>query len=553
MNAMWLRVTVLIAFLVGSEPLLAQQIRGVVRDSATGTPIAGAVVALLRADGATVARGLTDVDGTFSIGPAAAARRIRVLRIGFRPTEVLVGTQAMQIAMTKVSMVLDAVTVSASSCQRWTGRESAMAVYEHARAALLAMVLARSKRGSFVALRYDQTLEGTSDHIVRNVVRVDSTTRSSVSFSAALGAPDFVESGFGRQQADGFEFLAPDADILLDERFARGYCFHLAPPAPGRVGQIGLGFAAARPARDRVDIEGTLWVDTIGRTLRDIEFRYVGLDPFLERFRPGGRIAFEELSNGTMLITQWALRLVGTRIDTVREHRRGGRVENVERTGVVASIAGGELASAWWPDGTRYEGSLGRLLIQARNEDGPVAGARFRLVDTPIERASDSVGRAELAPLVPGPYEVVIIDSALKQLSLTIPTGVQFMAARDSVHSATISVPTLAEYVARRCTDSGRRPPVGSRYLLARVLTPYDEPVGDLDYLIEKRPINSESLEAPVAKGEIGTDGVIELCSPRLEPGSFITITITRRGQPPIVVSRTVTEEVTLMRIPHKP
>lgn len=509
---------ILIASLVFAVPAGAQEIRGFVRDSASRAPIAGAVVVLLAPDGATLDRGLTNGEGIFAVGPAPAAQRIRVLRIGFRPREIQLDGRPIDVAMTKVNAMLEAVTVTASSCPTRSDRGSALSVYEQARAGLLAMVVARQRRGNFVIVRYDQTMRGTTDRVERNIVRIDSSTRSNVAFTAALDAKDFLEAGFGRQRADGFEFLAPDADVLLDDRFARGYCFHITAPSAERPNQIGLGFAAPRREANRVDVEGTLWVDTLGRALRDIEFRYVGLEPVIERLGPGGSISFGEMRNGNVLITRWRMRLVGAVNYTVTERRRGGRDEAVEKSDLVASVSGGELATARWPDGTVFHAPLGRLRLRAVRADGsPAAGVRLQLVDTPFGGSTDSAGVLQVSRLVSGPYEVVVLDSAMQRVGLTLPTGVRFNASSDSTHDARVVVHTIDDYIRDRCMDEGTAADRDHGVLLARVMEA-GEPVRNAEWRVTGNRLGQWK------GGATGSDGVFQICSVRLAPGDVVRV-----------------------------
>ena len=76
------------------------------------------------------------------------------------------------------------------------------------------------------------------------------------------------------------------------------YCFHIADSDPARPNQIGLGFVSGTRRSNRIDIEGTLWVDTVARALHDIDFRYVGLSRRVEAVGSGGRISFREMPNG---------------------------------------------------------------------------------------------------------------------------------------------------------------------------------------------------------------------------------------------------------------
>jgi hypothetical protein len=70
-------------------------------------------------------------------------------------------------------------------------------------------------------------------------------------------------------------YHAPDADVLLDENFPRGYCFALAPRERDRATQVGLAFAPMQRNRRITSVDGTLWIDTAARRLVDLEYRYL--------------------------------------------------------------------------------------------------------------------------------------------------------------------------------------------------------------------------------------------------------------------------------------
>ena len=154
-----------------------------------------------------------------------------------------------------------------------------------------------------------------------------------------------------RDSAGLHTFLGPDADVLLEDGFATGYCFHLAKADAAHRDQVGLAFAPANPHRGRVDIVGSLWIDTVARALRTIEFRYVGFDnDVVEGFSPGGRVSFKEIPNGVVLIDRWWLRIVGAADTTVRDAKNGTTLHR----GFVVREVGGELARATWPDGDTW-------------------------------------------------------------------------------------------------------------------------------------------------------------------------------------------------------
>jgi hypothetical protein len=82
---------VLLRFMLALAPfsaVRAQEVRGTVTDSATGTPIAGAVLMLLDSAGAALGRNITNERGLYRLAARPEATHVNVVRIGFRPRVV---------------------------------------------------------------------------------------------------------------------------------------------------------------------------------------------------------------------------------------------------------------------------------------------------------------------------------------------------------------------------------------------------------------------------------------------------------------------------------
>src|SRR4029079_15015977 len=141
------------------------------------------------------------------------------------------------------------------------------------------------------------------------MVRKRVTSSTTESFSAARSAAAFSRQGFIEDSTGAHAYVGPDAETLIDDAFAERYCFKVAPPDRTRPLQVGLGFEPVDREDGRIDIVGTVWIDTLSRVLRDMDFHYVGLDPQTSALSPAARLAFRELSNGVVIIDQWSLRL----------------------------------------------------------------------------------------------------------------------------------------------------------------------------------------------------------------------------------------------------
>jgi carboxypeptidase family protein len=130
-------------------PLGAQQLSGTVRDSTSRQPIPGAVLMLLDGSGTVIGRNITNERGEYRVALSSGMRRVRVVRIGFRPAEVLIpvaagGMTELNIGMRALPTLLEPVRVSAGAhCPRRSDEATTFALLEQVRAGLLAIVVAR--------------------------------------------------------------------------------------------------------------------------------------------------------------------------------------------------------------------------------------------------------------------------------------------------------------------------------------------------------------------------------------------------------------------------
>lgn len=502
-----------IGMLMSSGHLCAQELRGSVRDSASRQPIPSAVVLLVDSSGAVLARRATDALGVFRFARNPGARQLRVLRLGFRPLvqslsptersaplEVVLATTPVQLAPVRAT--------AQAACPGHDDRAAAYAVLEQVRAALLATVIsAENNRATMTRLLFDRRMESTGDRIASQSVRVKVAGAQRQPFGAARDASAFVRQGFREASGEGQIFFAPDAETLLSDDFASGYCFFLTRPDRSRPHQIGLGFEAATRERGRVDVAGALWVDTVTRTLHDLEFRYVGLDREVEALRPGGRISFRQLPNGVTLVDRWALRLVsGRRFTGAGNLASTGEIVRNASARLSTREVGGELARAEWPGGEVWAAPLGTLRLRAFAKGGePAAGARIELLDTDYQATTDSTGSVALESLLPGPYAVAVADPKLSQLGIPLTTSLTFVAERDSTVVARLRVETAEDFVRSRCLRDG--PVTGGGWVLGRVTTRDGRAVEDAHWLI-RDAFGSTLVEG----GRVGGDGLFHWC-----------------------------------------
>jgi hypothetical protein len=540
-----------------ARSLAAQDLRGTVRDSVSGQPIPGAVFMLLDSSGAVLVRRITDENGRYAIVLTPTTRRARLVRIGFRPREISLpqtsgGTAALDVTMTAVSTMLATVRVrDESRCSHRSDRAAALGLWEQAREGLLATVVARETNTAFIRrLGFVRNFDGASNRVTTFMVREDSATGAVKSFNASHSAADFVQRGFVFDSAGVESLFGPDADVLLDDAFASGYCFRIADPADARPTQVGIAFEPVGYVRNRVDIEGTLWLDTAARALRDIEYRYLGLPGRTDAYHPGGRISFLEMHNGSVMIDRWVIRGVDSENDAPwGDPRRDSRfILHVTETG-------GELESARWPDGRTWHDALGTFQVSATTRTGaPAVHTLLALSDSPYAATTDSLGNAVIANLLPGPYSFVIVDRQVASLGISIPTSVKFIAERYSVVRAAVEVLSAADWVAGECVRVRQWEVGDSVFVLGRVLTTQGAPVRDAEvsFSVEAGPGLWSRIKNFFTTG---SDGVFQSCNEQYALGAPVKITVRRSGMKPLEVIQPLTTKLTtiIVRVPPNP
>ena len=534
--------------------LAAQVVHGTVSDSASRQPIPGAVVMLLDSAGSVLGRNITSERGEYRVAYARVARSLRVVRIGFQPRDLPFAGAAdpgrsLDITMVPFKTTLAAIRVTEqSNCPHRDDRTTAFAFWDQARAGLLNTVVAREANPMSVhRLYFSRALSAENESIKSFVVSEDSARSTETSFSAIRPARDLVRLGFaGDTTVIGFMF-GPDADVLLDDAFAEGYCFRLAEPPKARPNQVGVSFAPASSKRGRVDIDGTLWIDTVARVLWDVEFRYVGMHEVAEKFHPGGTISFAVSANGVAFIDRWSLRLVGNApyFLYVPNCRACAQVHD----SFYPTENGAEVSHAVWPDGRRWDARLGTVSIRTLTTAGrPAVGAVVQLHDTHYRGTTDSSGTVLIHDLLPGPYALRIRDPRIAELGFLLPTPVTFVAARDSVVRLTLDVPTAEDYVASQCRRNGRWRTTDSTYLFGRVVDPDSKPVEGVrvSYALQ---MNNAEWSWGKETFRTGADGLYQFCSTTLRPGRILLVRASRSGQPNAELTHTTTSNMTIVPI----
>jgi hypothetical protein len=517
-------------------------LRGAVRDSANGQPVPGAVVTVRDSAGKTLARAMTSDRGEYAVQLRPSAQRLQVLRIGYRPRETAIprSAQRLDITLAAIPMTLQAVRTTANNqCPARSDALVASALLEQARAGLLATIVAREANPATVKLlAFDRSIDPSTDRVAAQKVRIVENTRATGSFNASHTAEDFVRDGFLRDSAGTQTFYGPDAEVLLDDAFSRVYCFGTARDAK-HVNQIGLTFAPADSKKGRVDIEGTLWMDTVVKALRTTEFKYVNFtNNVLAGFNPGGRVSFREMANGVVLIDGWAMRLVGA-ADTAREEKTG----LVIHSGYALREVGGQLARASWSDGRKWTAELGTVRITSATATSFPAGSVIAFDSTDYRTIVDSAGVATITDVLPGPYNVSVVDARLATLNVLVPTALAF-ESQGIAQSLSLAMPSAEDYVAGACSVQGQ--PSGTTWILGRVLDSDGRPVAGAHWKIHA--LVNGNWRTAAENGITGTSGLFAFCH-GLRRGDAFQVQAWRDGERPEVVLRHSTEKLTVVPI----
>lgn len=526
------------------ERVRAQELRGIVVDSTSRRPIAGAVLVVLDSSGSTLARNITNERGSYRVELPPGAQRLHALRIGYRVRDIRLPARTadvtqLDVAMTAIPALLEPMRVTvAPRCPRRSDAAAAYSLLEQARAGLLATIVAREARPATLKLLvYERFMDGNSERIERQKVQIDSNVARTASFSAAATASDFVEQGFAQDSADTRVYFGPDAEVLLDDRFLLGYCIRIQDAQRERPNQVGLGFSAADRRRGRIDIEGALWIDTVAKALRDFDFKFVGVERARGAPVPAGRIWFREMQNGVVLIDRWFFTLIGAKADTVFGRNGSPNVRQFYFT----RQAGGEIARAIWPDGLTWKGSLGTVQIHVVDAKGkPASGLIVRLGESDYLASPDARGDLEIPDVLPGPYAAMVIDSSLASEGVVLGTPLSLFAIRDSVVKATLVAPPPMEFQQRACSMRESRRWVPVRDVRDRT------PVSDAKWDV------GQSLGTPdefiAASGITGTDGTFGFCD-RYTSGRVFDIRArenTASAKAVIMTVRGVLEDLTI-------
>ncbi len=318
------RVTCACLTILLATPFLpsgGQNVRGVVRERASGTALAGVLMTLARDDstGAVVTAALTSDLGAYSLrAPQPGRYRLVAKRIGVRRFESepfdLASSQDVDrnVEVEALAYQLPAVTVRAGDglCVRRSEQGDRVAsLWDEVRAALTATQLSlRDRLVRARVVRYVNELDAQTLRVQAERMRRQTDGVVERPFVSLSGDVLFRQGYWRVLPNDSITYFAPDAEVLQSASFARGHCFEVVEGRGPRAGLTGIAFEPVSE-RDVPDVRGTMWVDARTFELRLVEFRYTRLPMATNNRNIGGEVRFARLPSGAWIVDRWFIRM----------------------------------------------------------------------------------------------------------------------------------------------------------------------------------------------------------------------------------------------------
>ena len=432
-----------------ATPLGAQGIAGTLVQTETGAPIEGASVVLLNRSGDQVDWRLTDASGRFGFPRIQAGTYLlRADRIGH--ASVLSDSIMVEPGVTTVyrletpveAILLAGIDVTSSSrCELRPGRgASTAAVWEEARKALEATSRTTDLGVyRYVIRHYERELDDRGREVRSEQSRIQRGVMANPFLS--LNVEILLERGFMHSDGDGFVYYAPDADVLLSDRFLDSHCMSLTEGEGEAEGLLGLSF---EPTENRgvPDISGVLWVDPEDAELQWLDYRYEFLNvPNSDRL--GGKIQFYGLPNGTWIVREWYIRmpLLEATLGIDQQTRLIGLREQGSLVLSVNNLQGDLVLDSG-------AGIIEGVVLLPEGSD-PVVGVVV-LLDDSTRVTTDEDGRFRFTALAQGYHGLRVLNPVLDSLGLPAEPGF-FEVSAGEVTSASLRFSSIQTVLTEKC------------------------------------------------------------------------------------------------------
>jgi hypothetical protein len=314
-----------LALLLTSHNLAAQQVLGRAVREADGSPLLEALIVLVDDRGYERARTVTSPSGGFELrAPRAGRYRLRVQRIGQRGWE----TPPFDLAVEQISrptfrvpdkpFELQELTVSARrpNCAVTLGDASLGANLLEAAQTALALAEAEMAKGqrSYATESYRQTVPLVGPPVDSVVVQgrlagwpIQSADPDSLRLTGFVYGDWPAPSLMNERPELGPTYFGPDARVLFTDWFLGSHCISVESQS-GDTTWIVARFKPAKGTRKTAALQGSLELDRSSLALRSLTFQFAARPRWAPPGSAGGEIRFARLPDGAWLPVQWNMR-----------------------------------------------------------------------------------------------------------------------------------------------------------------------------------------------------------------------------------------------------
>ncbi|MDE0259119.1 MAG: carboxypeptidase regulatory-like domain-containing protein [Gammaproteobacteria bacterium] len=452
-SAAWLAV----ACAATASAATAQIVRGRVLEEGAGTPLPGAMIVLVDAEGTQVGRILTDDLGRFTLrAPRTGTYTLRADRIGYAsitspPLELAAGAAAFHDMVVPVQAIaLDNITVEGERrcVLRPEGGLDVARVWEEARKALAAAAFTdETSVYRYVTMRYERDLDPDA-RTVMNEQRNFSDLMQRQTF-VSRPVEELMADGFVQEEEDGTYYYAPDANVMLSDAFLDTHCLRVREGEDETEGLIGLAFEPVEGRRGHIDIDGVMWLEPESSELQWLEYNYADLDADLRSRHLGGKVMFAGLPNGTWVVREWYIRMP-------RPGMRPNPFTNIPERFLAGIRETGAVVM-------RILTPLGETLVEAETgtiegtvldslHTRPLEGARVFAEGTDHSALTGEDGLYRLTGLTEGVYRIGYHHPLLEEVGFA-PEPVEVEVRRGQIAPLRLLTPSRGEVLRDACAE----------------------------------------------------------------------------------------------------
>jgi hypothetical protein len=530
-------IAVCLAGIVGTAQ--AQMISGRVTDQTLGTPVAGVVVSALDANGATLARAVSDSASGFRITIGAGATKLRFRRIGYSPATVALADSAngrIDVVLIRLPTQLPVVkAVENAQCEDDANGGDALALWDQTRSGMLTSIVARESKAAWLSiLTYTTSFDG-DDEEPRSVDRVELASASNA-FLAGGQADSLAKYGYGITNLFGTTYLAPDDVVLFDDSFLATHCFRLGQSGDST---IALDFEPAKGRNNLIEIAGTVLFRRDPLDVKSVVYRYTGVGSSVEKMKPGGAFYFERMPSGITMIQRWHIRgaiaMSGSSRSTAATPtiipgatRRGpfgrpvpARAPTIGQRVELQAVENGALIELMqWPNTPPFVAPLATIsgVLIDKYTKRPLPFTPIRFYRTPYRATTDSTGAYSLVDVLPGVYEIDAGDFELERYGAA-PDLIGPVTVRYGANKVNLDGEGPQAAAVRGCSDKmeGRidmPKQLAGRNAIFGMITPETRPPREIDFTAEVIPAGAVAGTTGFPlKGKTDRFGRFRICS----------------------------------------